>query len=127
MTRARFLLCISMFAASAAGCQQVQPAAAGDAPPRTQPAMKTQISKSGYDVTPLPKEKVAELAKKLDPEAYRITQSADTERPFCGTLLDNKKDGMYVCVVCGLPLFSSETKFHSGTGWPSFYKEFDPD
>lgn len=87
---------------------------------------KGVYSKSGYDVTPLPREKVAELAKKLSPEAYKITQSADTERPFCGTLLDNHKDGMYVCVVCGLPLFSSEAKFNSGTGWPSFFKEFDP-
>ena len=89
--------------------------------------VKPKYSKSGYDVTPLSREKVKELAAKLDPEAYKITQSAETERAFCGNLLDNKKDGMYVCVVCGLPLFSSEAKFHSGTGWPSFYKEFDPD
>jgi len=85
-----------------------------------------RYSKSGYDVTPLPREQVAELAKKLDPETYRITQGAGTERPFCGTLLDNKKDGTYVCVVCGLPLFSSKHKFDSGTGWPSFFAPFDP-
>ncbi|HWL92987.1 MAG TPA: bifunctional methionine sulfoxide reductase B/A protein [Phycisphaerae bacterium] len=85
-----------------------------------------RYSESGYDTAPLSKGEVADLAKKLDPEAYRITQNADTERPFCGTLLDNKKDGVYVCVVCGLPLFSSEHKFTSGTGWPSFYREFDP-
>lgn len=84
-------------------------------------------SKSNYDITPLSRDRVAELAKKLDPEAYRITQSAATERPFCGTLLDNKKEGIYACVVCGLPLFSSEHKFNSGTGWPSFYREFDPE
>jgi peptide methionine sulfoxide reductase msrA/msrB len=90
-------------------------------------AMKSRISASGYDIAPLPKAKVAELAKKLSPEAYRITQSADTERPFCGTLLDNKEEGVYTCVVCGLPLFSSQHKFKSGTGWPSFYKEFDPE
>lgn len=88
---------------------------------------KPVYSKSGYDITPLPREKVAELAKKLDPEAYRITQSADTERPFCGTLLDNHKEGFYACVVCGLPLFSSDNKFNSGTGWPSFYRAFDTD
>ena len=87
---------------------------------------KPVLSKSGYDVTPLPREKVAELARRLDPDAYRVTQKAGTEAPFCGTLLDNKKDGTYVCVVCGLPLFSSEHKFNSGTGWPSFYREFDP-
>lgn len=87
--------------------------------------MAPKISRSGYDITPYSKEKVAELAAKLDPDAYRITQKAHTEAPFCGTLLDNKKSGVYVCVVCGLPLFSSEHKFTSGTGWPSFYEEFD--
>lgn len=89
--------------------------------------MPSKVSKSNYDITPLSKDRVAELAKKLDPEAFRITQSAATERPFCGMLLDNKKDGVYACVVCGLPLFSSEHKFNSGTGWPSFYREFDPE
>lgn len=84
-------------------------------------------SRSAYDITPLPPQRVAELASKLDPETYRITQKAGTEPPFCGTLLDNKQDGVYCCVVCGLPLFSSEHKFTSGTGWPSFYREFDPD
>lgn len=86
----------------------------------------TILSASGYDITPYSKEKVAELAKKLDPEAFRITQKAGTERPFCGTLLDNKKEGVYCCVVCGLPLFDSSHKFNSGTGWPSFFREFDP-
>ena len=88
--------------------------------------MTTVLSKSGYDVTPLPKEEVARLAAKLDPEAYRVTQKAGTEAPFCGNLLDNKQDGVYTCVVCGLPLFSSEHKFNSGTGWPSFFREVDP-
>ena len=73
-------------------------------------------SPAGYDITPLPRATVAELAKKLDPEAYRITQESGTERPFCGGLLDNKKEGTYCCVVCGLPLFSSDHKFNSGTG-----------
>ena len=53
-------------------------------------------------------------------------QNAGTEAAFCGTLLDNKKIGMYTCVVCGLPLFKSEHKFTSGTGWPSFFTGFDP-
>lgn len=86
-----------------------------------------RVSKSGYEVTPLTPEAVAGLAQKLDPDVYRITQKAGTEPAFCGTLLDNKKEGVYTCVVCGLPLFSSEHKFKSGTGWPSFYQEFDPD
>jgi peptide methionine sulfoxide reductase msrA/msrB len=88
-------------------------------------SMSVRYSKSNHDITSLSREKVKELASKLDPETYKITQSAGTERAFCGTLLDNKKEGVYVCVVCGLPLFSSEHKFNSGTGWPSFYREFD--
>jgi peptide methionine sulfoxide reductase msrA/msrB len=95
------------------------------APSKDEP-VKPVYSKSNYDVTPLARERVAELAKKLDPESYKVTQSAATERPFCGNLLDNKKDGTYVCIVCGLPLFSSDAKFHSGTGWPSFFQPFDP-
>jgi peptide methionine sulfoxide reductase msrA/msrB len=85
------------------------------------------ISKAGYDVTPLPPERVAQLASKLDEETFRITQKAGTEPAFCGNLLDNKKQGVYTCVVCGLPLFASENKFISGTGWPSFDREVDPD
>lgn len=85
-----------------------------------------RYSKSGYDVTPLGTDQVAELAGKLDAEAYRVTQKSGTEPAFCGNLLDNKKPGTYCCFVCGLPLFSSDHKFHSGTGWPSFYREFDP-
>lgn len=88
--------------------------------------MPLRYSNSGHDTTPLSRERVAELAAKLPPEAYKVTQKAGTEPAFCGNLLDNKKEGIYCCVVCGLPLFSSEHKFHSGTGWPSFFREFDP-
>lgn len=63
-----------------------------------------------------------EWLKQLGPEAYKIVRAKGTERPFCGTLLDNKKDGVYACVGCNLPLFSSDAKFNSGTGWPSFFK-----
>jgi methionine-R-sulfoxide reductase len=94
--------------------------------PGTDQIAKPKISASGYYVTPLSPERVRELAAKLSPEEYRITQKAGTEAPFCGTLLDNHKEGIYVCVVCGLPLFASSDKFNSGTGWPSFYREFDP-
>lgn len=85
------------------------------------------LSRSGYNITPFTKERVEILAKKLTPEQYKITQKSGTEAAFCGTLLDNKKDGVYCCVVCGLPLFSSESKFNSKTGWPSFFSPFDPD
>ncbi|MFG0331669.1 MAG: bifunctional methionine sulfoxide reductase B/A protein [Phycisphaerales bacterium] len=86
-----------------------------------------RYSKSGYEITPLSRERVEELASKLDEESYRVTQKAGTEAPFCGNLLDNKKEGAYCCIVCGLPLFSSEHKFKSGTGWPSFFQPFDAD
>ena len=84
------------------------------------------ISKSGYDITPLTADHRQTLSAKLDPKTFEVTQRDGTEPAFCGTLLDNKKDGTYVCVVCGLPLFSSDHKFTSGTGWPSFFCEVDP-
>ncbi len=68
----------------------------------------------------------AEWRKQLTPEQYRVVRSAGTERPFCGLLLDNKKTGVYTCVACGLPLFTSESKFNSGTGWPSFFQPAAP-
>jgi peptide methionine sulfoxide reductase msrA/msrB len=98
-----------------------------DAVKGSETSMKAHFSKSGYDITPLSKEKVAALAAKLDPEAYRVTQGAGTEPAFCGKFVDNHKDGVYVCVVCDLPLFASDHKFDSGTGWPSFFQPVDPD
>jgi methionine-R-sulfoxide reductase len=68
----------------------------------------------------------AEWQKRLTPDQFRILRSSGTERPFCGTLLDNKKQGVYSCAGCGLPLFSSDAKFNSGTGWPSFFQPIAP-
>jgi peptide methionine sulfoxide reductase msrA/msrB len=82
-------------------------------------------SASGYDVTPLSEERVQELAAPLTEAQRRVILSKGTEAAFCGTLLDNHKEGTYVCALCGLPLFSSEAKFHSGTGWPSFFQPVD--
>lgn len=62
-----------------------------------------------------------ELKKKLTPEQYRILREKGTELPFSGKYLDHHENGMYTCVVCGGQLFSSDTKFESGSGWPSFY------
>jgi methionine-R-sulfoxide reductase len=64
----------------------------------------------------------AEWKKRLTREQYEVLRSKGTEQPFCGTLLDNKKEGVYTCLGCGLPLFSSDSKFNSGTGWPSFFQ-----
>ena len=62
-----------------------------------------------------------ELKKRLTPEEYHILRQKGTEAPFTGNLLNNKEKGSYVCPVCGNELFSSDTKFDSGSGWPSFY------
>lgn len=61
----------------------------------------------------------------LPNNVYNIAREEGTERAFTGEYVNNKKEGTYYCAVCGNPLFSSETKFKSGTGWPSFYKPLD--
>ena len=58
--------------------------------------------------------------EKLTPEQYHIMREQGTEAPFTGKYVDNHETGMYECAACGHPLFSSETKFESGSGWPSF-------
>ena len=90
-------------------------------------AVKVKVyNKAGELVGPVEMAKVvktdAEWQKQLTPEQYKISRNKGTEAPFCGTLLDNKKEGVYACIGCGLPLFSSDSKFHSGTGWPSFFQ-----
>jgi len=69
----------------------------------------------------------AEWRAQLTPEQYRITRTHGTEAAFCGTLLDNKQDGVYSCICCRLPLFASSDKFDSGTGWPSFVRPIAPE
>jgi methionine-R-sulfoxide reductase len=64
----------------------------------------------------------AEWRAQLSPAQFQVARGKGTERAFCGTLLDNKKQGVYSCVCCGLPLFESGAKFNSGTGWPSFFR-----
>ncbi len=63
----------------------------------------------------------SDLRDKLTDEQYRVTQQQGTERPFTGQYVDHKADGTYSCVCCGAPLFSSEHKYDSGSGWPSFW------
>ncbi|MFN7965962.1 MAG: peptide-methionine (R)-S-oxide reductase MsrB [Acidobacteriota bacterium] len=67
-----------------------------------------------------------EWKKILTPEQFYVMRKAGTERAFTGKLWDNHAKGVYVCAGCATPLFSSETKFDSGTGWPSFWQPIDP-
>ena len=82
-------------------------------------------SPSGYSLVRLSALRRASLARKLTPEQYRVMIDHGTERPFCGGLLEEKGTGVFACRLCGLPLFHSQAKFDSGTGWPSFWQPCD--
>ncbi len=89
------------------------------------PQTQKEMSESGFDISPITEEKREELARNLTEEQRDILLNHGTEAPFCGNLTDNKQDGSYACRLCGLPLFRSDSKFHSGTGWASFFQSFD--
>ena len=110
--------------ASATGQQSEQPNKPGK--PVMQASDNPPYSASGFDITPLAPSRIEELATNLTPEERDILLDQGTEQAFCGGLLDNKEEGLYTCRLCGLPLFSSEAKFKSGTGWPSFFQPTDP-
>ncbi len=96
----------------------------------TQPTARSgepRTSTSGYDLTPPTPAELDAMAAALTPEERRVILNQGTEPAFCGGLLANKKDGVYACRLCGLPLFRSVAKFESGTGWPSFTEPFDKD
>ena len=69
----------------------------------------------------------SEWKQLLTPEQYNVAREKGTERAFTGAYWDNKKDGVYICVGCGLPLLASDTKYESGSGWPSFYQPVESD
>ena len=94
-------------------------------------AKTVQVRFLGEDGTPTELREVervvksdAEWQKQLTEEQYKIARGKGTEPAFCGALYDHKKPGIYMCVCCDLPLFASNAKFDSGTGWPSFFQPF---
>jgi len=84
-------------------------------------------SAAGYDLTPPSDAERAALAADLTEAERQVILYQGTEPPFCGGLLKEKRDGVFGCRLCGLPLFRSAAKFESGTGWPSFHQPFDPE
>jgi peptide-methionine (R)-S-oxide reductase len=77
---------------------------------------------SGFDLRPPDEAQRRAITDGLAEDERRVLLEHGTERAFCGVFLDNKKNGTYCCRFCGLPLFRSNAKFDSGTGWPSFWQ-----
>ncbi|WP_243450836.1 peptide-methionine (R)-S-oxide reductase MsrB [Sphingosinicella sp. CPCC 101087] len=90
--------------------------------------MTDQIAqdRTTFDLTPPTESQFQALAADLNEQQRQVLLAHGTEAPFCGTFLDEKREGLFTCRLCGLPLFSGGTKFESGTGWPSFTSPFAP-
>lgn len=82
-------------------------------------------SNTGFELSAPTSAQRTELESALTGEEVQVLLRHGTEAPFCGGLLGNKEPGVYACRLCGLPLFRSQAKFESGTGWPSFFAPFD--
>lgn len=102
-----------------ASCNQAQPQRVS-----ATPAAPNVVNAAGDTLARIEKSEDAWKSDLTDIQYYVLRQ-AGTERAFTGHLLNNKKTGVYTCAGCGLPLFSSNTKYDSGSGWPSYYKPFD--
>lgn len=85
------------------------------------------VEKGGYVELDRVVKTEAEWKAQLTEEQYRVTREAGTERAFTGKYWDNKKEGVYRCICCGNDLFTSDTKYKSGTGWPSFWQPVAPE
>jgi methionine-R-sulfoxide reductase len=128
MFNMRTVVAAALLAAAQSGCTRGE--AAGDAATSTprQPAMIQArfLDEKGMPgpLTSTPKvvKTDAEWKKQLTTNEYAIARGKGTEPAFCGAFFDQHKPGVYECVCCGLPLFTSEAKYDSGTGWPSFFQ-----
>ena len=121
MIRIAFLLVFSLSLLSI-GCSQPQPVKQAD---QSEVGIKSNTKFNAVKIYKV--EKTAEEWQNiLTAEEFRILRKKGTERAFSGKYWDNKKEGTYHCAACQLPLFTSDTKFKSGTGWPSFYQSAKP-
>lgn len=103
-----------------------------EAAPAARPAAAKQIrvysvERKGYVMVDKVAKSEAEWKRELKPEAFRILRQAGTETAFTGAYWNNHEKGVYRCAACGNDLFTSDTKFESGTGWPSFWKPVAPE
>lgn len=118
------LLVVVVIAQTSKPASDSTAAAPSTAPARRTPVTVAVFNRSGELVkaqSARVEKSDAAWLKQLGPEVYVVARNKGTEAPFCGNLLDNKEKGVYTCVSCDLPLFSSDSKFNSGTGWPSFF------
>jgi peptide methionine sulfoxide reductase msrA/msrB len=123
-----FLLCGTVWLAGCAQTSLDEDAQAGEkGHQEKQHMVQVRVfDRNGKLVGPVESPKVelteAEWKQRLTKEQFHILRAQGTERAFCGNLLDNHREGVYTCAGCGLPLFASDSKFNSGTGWPSFFQ-----
>lgn len=117
------LLLVCSVTSSPANC-------AADEPPRRpqrQAALAAAIEKLPFEVPEFKPQGITRLRRRLSPMQFQVTQHEGTEPAFQNAFWNQKREGLYRCIVCALPLFTSQTKFRSGTGWPSYFAPILPE